>query len=259
MNKGRTVMGRGLAELRYRDTRGRPRRLLAGALACRARRRGARDPRLETLTALVYLPSGQGLDRRGSGPPPSDDPKRRIEKVDRNRAGSRFDADSQPTATRFVAGANHAAHPVRSATASRAVARPVPAWVALRTCVPVTLNGSVRQRHGDDLMSSTTTERELDQFTGAIPRTDTTIATTAGHGTGHKTSASPGVGVPAGDGISCSHRWKANQSLKCHWARPVCSATYRNLRLWHRNSALRILARDPNRRPDDLKSVGCQI
>jgi hypothetical protein len=31
-------------------------------------------------------------------------------------------------------------------------------------------------------MSSTTTERELDQFTGAIPRTDTTIATTAGHG-----------------------------------------------------------------------------
>ena len=31
-------------------------------------------------------------------------------------------------------------------------------------------------------MSSTTTERELDQFSGAIPRTDTTIATTAGHG-----------------------------------------------------------------------------
>jgi hypothetical protein len=31
-------------------------------------------------------------------------------------------------------------------------------------------------------MSSTTTERELDQFSGAIPRTDTTIATTVGHG-----------------------------------------------------------------------------
>ena len=73
----KSVMGRGLAELRYRDTRGRLRRLLAGALACRARRRGARDPRLKTLTALVYLPSGQGLDRRGSGPPPSDDSKRR--------------------------------------------------------------------------------------------------------------------------------------------------------------------------------------
>jgi len=47
----------------------------------------------------------------------------------------------EPTATRFVAGANHAARPVRSATASRAVARPVPAWVALRTCVPAALNG----------------------------------------------------------------------------------------------------------------------
>src|SRR5580693_7641482 len=82
-------------------------------------REGPHPPvnRLKTLTALVYLPSGQGLDRRGSGPPPSDDSKRRIKKVDRNRAGSRFDADSQPTATRFVAGANHAAHPVRSATA----------------------------------------------------------------------------------------------------------------------------------------------
>jgi hypothetical protein len=32
----------------------------------------------------------------------------------------------EPTATRFVAAANHAARPVRSATASRTVARPVP-------------------------------------------------------------------------------------------------------------------------------------
>jgi len=31
-------------------------------------------------------------------------------------------------------------------------------------------------------MSSTTTESGLDQFSGAIPRTDITIATTAGHG-----------------------------------------------------------------------------
>ena len=31
-------------------------------------------------------------------------------------------------------------------------------------------------------MSSTTTERELDPFSGAIPRTDITIATTAGRG-----------------------------------------------------------------------------
>jgi len=40
----------------------------------------------------------------------------------------------------------------------------------------------------------------------------------------------------------------------------ACSATtYRNLRLWRRNLALRILARDLNRRPGDLKSVGCEI
>jgi hypothetical protein len=71
-------------------------------------------------------------------------------------------------------------------------------------------------------MSSTINESELDQFSGAIPGTDITIATTAGHGAAHKTSASPGVAVSAGTGVSCSHHWKANQSLKCHWARPVC-------------------------------------
>ena len=143
-------------------------------------------------------------------------------KVDRNRAESRFDADSQPTATRFVAGANHAAHPVRSATASRAVARPVPAWVALRTCVPVTLNGSVRQRHGGDPMSQRLPSANLinsaERYRGLTPQSPRR----SGTGTGHKTSASPDIGVPAGDGISCSHRRKANQSLKCHWARPVC-------------------------------------
>jgi hypothetical protein len=155
----------------------------------------------------------------------------------------------------------HAAHPVRSSGRVEGCGAACFGMGSITHVRTGDTNGSVRQRHGDDLMSSTTTECELDQFSGAIPRTDITIATTAHTGTRHKTSASPGVAVPAGNGVSCSHRWRANPSLKCQWARPVCllGNCLPNLRLWHRNSALRILARDPNRRPDDLKSVGCQI
>ena len=65
--------------------------------------------------------------------------------------------------------------------------QPVPARVALLTCVP----GLQTVAYGDGTevtMSSTTTERELDPFSVAIPRTDITVAATAvcgGPGTKH--------------------------------------------------------------------------
>jgi len=68
MNKGRTVMGRGLAELRYRDTRGRPRRLLAGALACRgaASRRTWSTPQDADCPRLFALRAGSRSARIGT-------------------------------------------------------------------------------------------------------------------------------------------------------------------------------------------------
>ena len=127
---------------------------------------------------------------------PVDDSKRRIKKLDRNRVGSRFDADSRPTATRFAAGTSHVAHPVRSATASGAGARPVPASVALPTCVPP--HETVACGHGDDLMSSTTTERELDRFSERYRGPISQSPRRPDRGTGHNTSRVTGRRSPCG-------------------------------------------------------------